>query len=162
MKEWWNSLEKREQRLVLWGGVVVVLLLFYFVVLSPMQDKVATLQKSVTNNQELLVWMQQAKSEVKLAEKNRVSNASNRSKSLLTIVDVSIKQKQLSGMVSEIKQVNKDQVQVKFNDVQFNKLISWLQQLQSRDGVNINKITLRRTEVEGIVAVDTVLVRVGG
>ncbi len=162
MKEWWNSLEKREQRLVLWGGVVVVLILFYFAVLSPIQDKVTTLQKNVNNNQELLVWMQQAKSEVKLAEKNRVSNASNRSKSLLTIVDVSIKQKQLSGMVSEIKQVNKDQVQVKFNDVQFNKLISWLQQLQSRDGVNINKITLRRTEVEGIVAVDTVLVRVGG
>ncbi len=161
MKEWWKALEKREQRIVLWGGVIVILLILYFGLLSPMQDKVATLQKSVSNNTSLLVWMKQAKSEVKRSEKNRVNSASNRSKSLLTVVDSSIKQKKLSASVTEIKQVNKSQVQVKLGEVRFESLIAWLQQLQSRDGVNISKITLRRTETEGIVSADAVLVRAG-
>lgn len=162
MKEWWNSLEKREQRLVLWGGAVVVLLIYYFAILSPMQNKISTLKKGIANNSELLVWMKKAKSDVKRAEQNRVKSTSSRAKSLLTLVDNSIKQKRLSAAVTEIKQINKNEVQAKFKDVIFDTLIDWLQQIQKRESINIKKIVLRRTDTEGLVAADVVLVRAGG
>jgi len=162
MKDWWNSLAKREQRLVLWGGIVVVLLIYYFAILSPMQDKISALKKSVANDAALLTWMQKAKSDVKQAEQNRVKNTANRSKSLLTLVDNSIKQKRINTAVTDIKQINKNEVQAKFQDVVFDNLIGWLQQLQKREAVKIKKIILRRTETQGVVSADVVLVRAGG
>ena len=67
----------------------------------------------------------------------------------------------MNDKVKEIKQVNNDEVQVKFDNVVFDQLISLLQQLQLREAVKIKKIVLRRTESEGIVSADVVLMRAG-
>lgn len=156
-KKWWDNLAAREQRIVKWGSVAACVLTYIFVFWQPIHDKIDELQVKNQRQHELLLWMQQA--ERKLKRGNKVANK-KRVKvvgSLLTTIDNSIRQNQLSNDASEIKKVDNKQVQVKFKSVGFKRLMSWLQKLQSKYLINIAKTTMRRTDKAGMVQVDLVI-----
>ena len=58
MKEWFNNLAEREQRLISVMVGVVIIAAFYFMLVKPLQERVVKAEQGVTRNQQLLTWVE--------------------------------------------------------------------------------------------------------
>lgn len=158
-KKWWENLGSREQRTLTWGSVAVAVLAYAFLFWQPIHNKIDELQARNQTQRELLVWMRQAEKKLKRSQKASNKKRVKVTDSLLTTVDNSIKQNKLSDHVSQIKKIDNKQVQIKFKEVGFKNLMTWLQRIQSQYLITIAKTTMRRTEKPGMAQVELVLAK---
>jgi len=158
LKKMWEQLSPRDQKAALIGGFSLAVILFYFIIINPLSNKVKVLKTNIVDSQELLSWMNEASEQVK---QSHISSGNDMDKniSLLSLIEKSTKSSQLAASVSEIKQLDDNEVQLKFKTIVFDQLIAWLKNIQNKNRVYVNKITLRRTETDGVVQGDMVLVR---
>jgi len=160
IKLWWSNLAQREQTIVIYGSIAAGLLLFYFAFWSPLQSSIDQLRTRNQKSQELVAWMYQSKSLIEsfsTAPKPPKNMGNVAPLSLLPTIEQSIKQHNLDSIVSSIKQLSNNQVDVKFEAVSFLDLIHWLGDAQLLDASNILKIAISRTSDVGVVKVDLTL-----
>lgn len=157
MKQYWQNLQPRDQRILLIGAVIVVPLLLYSLIIEPFQQSMTRLEEGVKKNTELLAWMEQAAAQVKTLRGSGTST-SNSGASLLSVVDASAKQ---NGLGSALKQVKPDGngVRLRFEQAGFDDMVRWLGRLGSEQGVGVTSLTLERLSVTGQVNATVVLER---
>jgi len=153
-KEWFDNLQPRERRFLVAGAAVVIVMFLYLIIWDPLVSNINSLKKSNQENQKLITWMEQSAAEVqKLQAKINAGRPMNRSKgqSLLGIIDRTAKQAKLSKNMAKVQPDGKDRAKVWLEDVSFNDMIQWLEQLQRREGIRIDTTVIERRDTSGLV-----------
>ncbi|GDY27716.1 MULTISPECIES: type II secretion system protein GspM [unclassified Agarivorans] len=147
MKQWWQSLNKREQNLVMAAAAVVALAILYWGIWSPIANANETAKQRLLNQQQTLIWAQQ-QGELIIASGPSQKNAGkvNVSQS----VSSSARQQRIT--ISRI-QPKGDEVEVWIENVPFNQLMTWLKMLSQRYGIVVENVDLDEGKEPGIVGV---------
>ncbi len=147
MKAWWQQLNAREQRLVASLSAVLVVFILYNAIWRPLNNNIENGQNKLIRQQELLAWVTSETSKYN-ALKGHVSHAS--SGSLSSIINRSAKSNNIT--IARIQPDSAD-VQVWIDNVSFSRLLTWLEQLASKEGIQVQNIDLTRADKAGEVRV---------
>jgi general secretion pathway protein M len=152
MKEWFSNLQPREQIMVLSGAVVLVILMFYLIVWDPLNKSVDTLENTVTEQESLLKWMQNAAAEAQRLRGTQTRPATRGSgQSLLSLIDSTAKSGQLGGALKRVKPDGDDKVHVWLENASFDDMVKWLESLQRTYAIEVLTITIDRQDIPGRV-----------
>lgn len=152
MKEWFESLEARERRMVIGGAITLLVLSIYFLGWEPFIKGLHNLQESTQRKQVDLVWMQNAAKEVKQLQATQTAPVRFASgQSLLGVIDRSAKAKQLGDSMKRVQPDGTSKARVWLENAKFDVVIGWLEELERRYGVSIESITFEKQDEEGLV-----------
>jgi len=154
MKEWFNSLDARERKIVIGGGVFVLLLSIYFLGWEPVANNIVRLKKSNIENQQTLRWMKEKAAEVKLLSPN--SNASKtgfNGQSLLGVIDKTAKQNKLGNAIKRVQPEGESKALVRMEKAEFNRVVRWMEGLQRQQGIEVVSSVIERQSESGLVNV---------
>jgi general secretion pathway protein M len=160
MKDWYESLDVRERRILFAGAAVLVVALLYLLAWEPLVNKISVLEKSNQENQKLLSWMEQSAVEAKqLQVKLKSSGASGRSKgqSLLGTIDRTAKTNKLAKSVKRVQPDGQTKARVWLENVSFDSMVSWLEKLQRQQGIRIVTSVIEKQDEPGLVNARLVL-----
>ncbi|MFT6895813.1 MAG: general secretion pathway protein M [Paraglaciecola sp.] len=148
IKQKYSQLTEREQRLVLLSMVVMVIGLFYWLVWAPLNYSIATNQKAVTQQQQLLTWVQKnAGRAIQLRSAKGVGGNFNGSlpqavNQTAAQVNIAISRMQPQG----------EELQVWVDQAPFNDVLSWLQALEKM-GIIILDLDITEADVVGHIKI---------
>jgi type II secretory pathway component PulM len=152
MKEWWNNLSLRDKRLASLGIIVIALTLLYMLVWLPLANKNELMRTQIQHNKQLLVWMKAANQQIEALKKNKKTyKASITGASLLSIVQNSIKLSPLKNQFTQLKQSESDSIQLNFQSVQFDALVTWLIKIWQEQSINVSHISVTSLGTTGNV-----------
>lgn len=147
MKERWLQLDLREQRLVLVMAAVVLFFILYSAVWAPLNNNIEAASKKIERQQKLLTWVQESTAKYKSAAG---SNRSNNNGSLSSIVNKTAGRNQI--LIARM-QPQGDDLQVWIDEVSFNQLLTWLEQLSEKEGISVKAIDITNAQQAGVVKV---------
>jgi general secretion pathway protein M len=150
MNEWFNSLERREQWLVIVGGVCVTFYLLYLLILAPLNKKIELLEVRNQGASETLEWMKQSVAELN-SLRGSTKSTSTGGLELSKMVDQSAARHGVR--VTRFQPSGDDEAQVWLDKAEFNKLVAWLDQMENAYGVSIKNISMNAGNNPGIVNV---------
>jgi general secretion pathway protein M len=143
MKDWFIGLDARERRLVMAGAVVLVLLFVYVLVVDPLMSGYSNLKKNVAQQQQTLVWMQQASGQVQGLKRGGAGNAVGLGgRSLLAVVDQSARSGGLGSAIKRIEPEGRKSVKVWLELASFDQMVLWLGKLSKAHQVEPSVITI--------------------
>ena len=152
MKEWFESLELRERRLVIGGAITLLVMCIYFLGWEPFINRLHELQDSTQRKQLDLAWMKNAAQEVKQLQATQTAPVRfDSEQSLLGIIDRSAKAKQLGDSVKRVQPDGTSKARVWLESAKFDAVVGWLEELERRHGVGIETITFEKQAEEGLV-----------
>ncbi len=147
MKTWWQQLNIREQRLVLAMSVVISVFVLYGLIWQPLNEKIASTQVKVERQQALLAWVEENTQRYQQTKRN---GANNSGASLSSIVN---RTSRSNNITITRMQPQGDDLQVWIDEISFNQLLSWLEQLASRENLQVKNIDLSLADQQGVVRV---------
>ena len=147
IRQWYLQLSERERILVLSAGAVSVVVLFYYLIWAPLNNSLNTQSAALDSDQKLLVWVQEQSNRAQLLKST--GQVASFNGSLTQLVNQTTRAANIS--VSRL-QPQDDELQVWIDEVPFNALMRWLQDLEQR-GVIILQSDFSETNEAGIVQV---------
>jgi general secretion pathway protein M len=160
MTDWWQGLQPRERLSLLGGGLLIAALLAWQFVWLPLQSQLKQARTQVQTQQQLLAWMRQAVAQLKTTDPTARPPSDNSNRSLLSLVDQSARSAGLSQALKKI-QPEGDEVRVWLDQLDFDKAMQWLGELQ-RQGVKVSSLNAERAQAPGQVQMRLSLVRSAG
>lgn len=152
MKEWWEGLQASEQRILALGAVALVLIFAFFGIWQPLQKDVVSLEQEVEQQRAIKRWMTQAAAEVKQLRGNGAAVARPKDgRSLLAVVDQTAKRSGLGAGLKRLEPDGQAAVKVWLEQVKFDDMVRWLNQLQSKNALSVDSITIDRQDEPGRV-----------
>ncbi len=138
MKNWFASLEQREQIFVAGGAVVVLIAILYSLVWVPLD----TGQKALA--QEVSVW-QRSLAELKPLKGLQPANSNastpinaGSNQTPVVIVDQTLRARGLDRALKRSQPTTSNGIRVEFENVAFDDLILWLGDLSSQHGMQVS------------------------
>lgn len=152
LRQRYEALAPRERRLVLAAAAALALFLPWQLVWVPLQEAVASAEARAAQRRVELAQMQRLAAEARTL-RARVGAAARpvSGQPLLTRVDQSAR-RVLGGALKGIKEEGKEGVRVRFENADFDALMRWLDQLQTRDGVVVAELVAERQQAPGRVS----------
>lgn len=148
MKEWWLQLNLREQRLVIAMTTVVMFFILYSTIWAPLNNNIDTAKAKLERQQELLTWVQEGTVKYKSAVGSGNSRKGN--VSLSSLVNQTAGRNQIS--IARM-QPQGDDLQVWIDEVPFNQLLAWLEELSVKEGVRVKSIDIANSPITGVVKI---------
>lgn len=147
MKTWWQQLNIREQRLVIVMSALISVFILYSVIWQPMNESIAKSKAKIDRQQALLTWVQENTQRYQQAKSN---GGGSSGESLSSIVN---RTSRIEKITITRMQPQGDDLQVWIDEISFNQLLSWLERLSVRDGLQVKSIDLSKAEQQGVVRV---------
>lgn len=148
MKEKWQSLNQREQSLVIVMAAFIGVFMLYQLIWQPINSSLIEKQKKIDRYQELLIWVNEKKAEYNTYAKLNQGGSSNAS--LSSVVNRSAVKHKI--LISRI-QPQGDEISVTIDEVPFDHVMDWLKQMAIAEGVIIKALDLSSTDIKGVVKV---------
>lgn len=155
MKEWWNALSLRDKRVLSLGLFILIVIMLYEVIWNPLLTKNQLLRQQVQDNKKLIVWMRAAGKQIQSLEKKPINQSIKHSS--LSILQEELKKSNLMGQISELKQAENNSVQLHFQAIYFDKLMSWLIKIYQEQGFVVSQIEVNSDSNVGRVSGQMVL-----
>ncbi len=150
--DWFESLEQRERLLVSIGVIFVLLTLFYLLLLEPTANRLKNAKNKHVAAQELLSFMQQTKTTVDTLKKQpRATKQMIAPENLLSYLDSSMKRYGINTQLNSISPGKDSGANLRFDNVEYNKLMQWLGNLYFQNGINVESINIAPTKNPGMV-----------
>ena len=148
IKAKWHGLNLREQRLVLAMASAVLIFLLYSLLWQPLNDSISQTEKKLASQQALLSWV--AENTAKYQKVKSTQGKKPSGGSLSSIVNRTAKQQQLT--ITRI-QPQGEMLQVWIDSAPFSQLLSWLEDLSNKEGLQVQAIDLAQGDNQGEVRV---------
>ena len=161
MNDWWATLQPRERLIVAAGVIFVIASVIYLFAWSPIVESRDNKKMRIDNKREILTWMTQKKQEVehlKRINPNLFNQVSDR-RSLLAIVDTGAKQMGIRNSITRIEPNGEDAVLIWLEDMIFDRLIVLLGELNRRNHIQVNDVSLNKSDQVGKVSGKVTLTR---
>jgi len=157
LRTWYQSLQQREQNILLTGAVALGVLLVYAALLHPYISSKRALQEDVVERQQLLTWMRPAAVQIQSLRGQQPSSLPA-GQSLLAVVDKSAGDAGFGAALKQIQTGNDGSVRVQMQGAGFDNLVRWLGSLQQRYGISVRELTAQRSTSPGNVDAGITLV----
>jgi general secretion pathway protein M len=148
MKERWLSLNVREQRLIMAMGSVILFFILYSVIWKPLNNNIEKATSKVARYQKLQTWVQTETSRYK-----SIAGSGGKASSKGSLSSVVNKTAGRNLISIARTQPQADDLQVWIEEVPFNQLLTWLEQLSNRENIKVKSIDLTNTDQTGVVKV---------
>ncbi len=154
IKERWQQLAPREKQLLIIMSITIVISLFYFAFWKPLKTGIEDAELRLKAQTRTLTEIRKQAAEVRQLRASGIGNNSSikDSTSLLGLIERSAKQKKIKQSLQKVQPEGQKEVRVWMENVSFDLLISWLDLLNNRYGIQINEISLERGNTPGIVS----------
>lgn len=150
----YDQLAPREQRLVLAGAVAAVLLLLLAVIL-PLHRNAAALDSRLARKQVDLAWMQGIAPS--LAAAGPAPSVPGTQESLVVVIDRSARESGLAQALTGSQPSGDGALRVQLEKADFNNLVAWLGRLATQNGVRVDTANIEATSEPGQVNAGIVL-----
>tara|TARA_B110000211_G_scaffold232571_1_gene296612 strand:- start:802 stop:1269 length:468 start_codon:yes stop_codon:yes gene_type:complete len=147
MKAWWQQLNIREQRLVLVMSVLISIFILYGLIWQPLNENIAKQKSTLERQQALLTWVEEN------TQRYQAAKRSGRASSGASLSSIVNRTSRLNNIIITRMQPQGDDLQVWIDEISFNQLLTWLEQLASRDGLQVKNIDLSLADQQGVVRV---------
>lgn len=161
LRNWFESLESRERLMVLVGGTALAITLVYVMIVEPYIEHRRDLTQRLETQRDTLAWMESAKAEIQALEGagRETAAGGEDTRSLFAVVDESAQEAELSQAVSQLTQGADDSVQVSLNSGRFDHTMRWLELLEMRHGVHVERISFEPADDPGRINASLTLER---
>lgn len=151
-RQWFNSLPQKERWMVSGTAALVIITLFYLMIWEPMHVGLQAEKQKQQSQKEILIWMQQAASEVKTlrASGNR-STVRDRNKPITLVIEQSINNAGLKSSLKKIESSGNNGARVTLNEASFNQILVWLNTLATYNGTQVVSANIERGTKPGRV-----------
>ncbi len=146
----------REKAIVVCAVLVVIALGVHALVIEPYQQRVADLEEQIAQQRDDLDWMRTAVTRLPAGGAN--ANTAAISGTLANFVDQAARRLGLSGQLAQMSPIGNDEVRMRYNAVDFNRLLQFIAQVNS-SGLEVKDIRISAVENAGFVDSSLVLVR---
>ena len=158
MQQKWQQLAPEQQQNFKIGAIVLTLVIAYFIFYLPLQHSIQRLQQNVQQQQSLLTWMEAANKKITALQHNQGAKITVEiSQPLLPIIEQSLKSSNLNKQLSELTQTETNKVRLKFKQVAFDSLITWLTTLWQKQGIETIELNVIPQKKPGIVEASVLL-----
>lgn len=158
IKEWWAPLATREKQAIAIGGTIAGIFILYQFIWSPFVTHLDVMRKRIQSDGKNLIWMQAADAKIKKIENlAKENNVVTTPVGLMSALQKQIEREGLAQYLGQIKQASETSVEVHFNKVVFDKLVSFLTVLIRENHVVIGQFTATADAAPGVVSADIVL-----
>jgi len=146
----------RERYMLLGMTVFLAIVLVYFVLVNPAINAAADAKQMLANKQVLIQWMKSNESKVMQVQKqNRASSKPTTRQSFLALVNRS--SGQYSVPLKRYEPEGQNKLRVWVEDVPFNSLINWLNELKTKSAINVVNISIDAQKAPGIISAKIIL-----
>lgn len=159
LKQWLSKYSSREQAIIIGLCVLVLIWFVYLFLLNPFLKYQTRIQQDTVNQQETLLWMQNAVKEYRQLSGSQ-SGGMGSSGSVVVILESLISQAQL-GNPQRIEPNGNNKAMVEFDNVPFDQLIALVGNLSEQSGIVLTQANIKRTKTSGVVAATLTLERTG-
>ncbi len=150
LKQWFYSLSTKEQRMVSGTVSVIIITLFYIIVWEPVHLGLESAQQKQQSQKEILLWMQEAATEVKTLRATGGSNTIHgKNKPTTLVIEQTINNAGLKTSVNKIESSGNNGARVTLNEVSFNQLLVWLNTLATHNGIQVVSANIERASKPG-------------
>lgn len=150
IKQWFESLPQKEQWMVSGTGTLIFITLFYLIVWEPIHVGLQTEQQKQQSQQEIILWMQQAATEVKtLRASGSRGTIRDKNKPTTLVIEQTIANAGLKTSVKKIESSGKNGARVSLNDASFNQVLVWLNTLATHNGIQVVSANIERSNKPG-------------
>ncbi|KPK39873.1 MAG: hypothetical protein AMJ69_04420 [Gammaproteobacteria bacterium SG8_47] len=152
MKEYFDNLSPREQRIVIAGGVAMLILLLYLLIWQPFVGKIAKMEQQVDVQRQELKWMREAAQEVSaLRGAGAGATAARSGQSLLGTIEQTARRAKLGDALKKVQPDGEAGARVWLEDVAFDDMLKWFDSLSTQGGVRVVELSVDRQEAAGRV-----------
>ena len=150
MQQWFYNLKRNEQIMILLGSLLVLAYLIYSLLLSPMSQAVDKLElQNATAARSLQVVKNLSQEYQSL--KNAGPAVSGRKQNLTRLIDATVKNNTLT--MTRFQPSSSGDVQVRFENAVFDNIFSWLNELETGNGIVIRDLSITKGSAVGLVNV---------
>ncbi len=150
LKQWFNSLPQKEQLMVSGTGLLVIITLFYLIIWEPVHVSLQTEQQKQQSQNEILLWMQQAATEVKsLRASGNRSTMRDKNKPTTLVIEQTIANAGLKSSIKKIESSGSNGARVTLNEASFNQILVWLNTLATHNGIQVVSANIERGSKSG-------------
>lgn len=157
-RAWWSGLADRERLALSLGSAVLALAVAYLTVWEPLNQARARRVAELDEARAIAVLLETLAAEVQRA-RGAGSAIQGAGQSLLAVVDQSRKASALTKPPSRLQPEGEATVRIWLEDVPFDALLRWLNDLQTRYGVRVDNADIERESGSGLVNARLTLVR---
>ena len=158
MKDWYESLEAREQTVILVGAVVVVIALLYSFVWVPIDKSHARAASSVNTWERSLAELRPLRSLAVTGGTNANSVAvSSSQQAPIIIVDQTLRSRGLEQYRRRSQPTTANGIRVEFENVAFDELVLWLGDLSDQHAMHVQAGSLSAISQAGPVRINASL-----
>lgn len=147
-----NQMNSRERMLVSVAGVLLVITLIYFMLWKPVSDGIAERQTKIEAQQELLQWVRENTGSY-LAQKSAGAKADNSAQMPGSVTERVTRLAAAAKIELSRMQPQSDGLLVVIDQVPFNTLLQFVENLQSQAGLTVTHVDATEGDVPGVVRV---------
>jgi general secretion pathway protein M len=152
LKRWFDSLPQKERWMVSGTGLLIFTTMFYLIIWEPIHIGLQTEQQKQQAQQEVLLWMQQAATEVKtLRAAGGHSAVRDINKPITLVIEQTINNAGLKSSVKKIESSGNDGARVTLNEASFNQILVWLNTLATHNGTQVTSANIEISDKPGRV-----------
>ncbi len=155
----YEALQARERRFVAVAGMAVAATLVYLLLWHPLAAARGSAETSLAAEHNLAQRIETIGAATRGAQSGAVGALVSPDASLLSAVDLATKNGMIAKPPSRMTPDGDNQVRVTFDDVSFDAVLRWMNELQTRYGVRIDSVDIERQPTPGNVNVRLSLVR---
>jgi general secretion pathway protein M len=156
----YEALTPREQLLVGAAALVVALALFYLALWMPVVSARRHAERELADNRAVAQRLEVIAASLAAGQNSGAGGPLvSRDASLLSAVDLASKNGTLSKAPTRLQPDGDNQVRVWIDAVQFDSLVRWINELQTRYGVRVENLDVERQPTAGLVNARLSLVR---
>ncbi|WP_462170762.1 type II secretion system protein GspM [Pseudoalteromonas xiamenensis] len=144
--KYWHGLKEQEQRLLLVAGSVFVIFVLFMGIFKPLNQGIEKALKDRQQQTELVAWVKESVVKLKAVQPKQAQSGG----SLSQIVNST--RSRFNINISKM-QPSDNSLRLTIDSVEFNALISWLDEMVNRHGVLIENVELGQDTQPGFVRV---------
>lgn len=144
----YQSKSQSEQRLILLLGICFVVFLLA-TTYSSVANNLADSNKKLTSQHELNIWAKQQIAVIKQSGKS--TSAVGSTTSMTQVINTTARKNRIT--LARLQPQTADNVKVGLDDINFNQLMSWLEELKNKHGIYASNIDISKSDVAGVVRV---------
>ena len=146
---WFLALSESEQKLLkVAGGFFAIFILFS--VFTSLNNGVSEAERKLRQQTELNTWAEQQIAIIKQAEKGGAINKGAQ-RSMTQVINSTARKLKIT--IERIQPQKDDLVKVGIDEIGFNTLITWLQELESQHNISAKNIDFSKADASGVVKI---------
>lgn len=159
LRQWFDSLEAREKRVLLGGAGVLLLILVHVLAIRPYLDAKADLTRRIEQLESEVPWMRQAAGRLESLRAGGGDGPGPLKQSLFAVVDNTAKSQNLGGAMRRMTPEGDNSVSARLEKARFDDVLRWLGTLRRQYGVRVTQVSVARADDPGMVNVSVTLAK---